>query len=562
MRFGPLLRLLHSVRSRVAIFALAATLLPSLALGVLAYKRNADILQKKAHHEIDATASFVTREIDLWLKDRVYELRVVGSSYLIAENLTQLAAQRGSAADRQVATRMREYLRSVAKRFPWFTRLQVAVDERIIVSTDTAELPPLPGDWQNRIRENLAVISDLHASEEPASVTLTIAIPLRSGRDTTVATLLATVDTRNIEQTLARLAFSGGELYVVGPDGRRLLSSQQTPIPAAQATLRADLPIFTHQGTIHEYANYRGTAVIGKYQPVPDSSWGVLVEQERSIVFAQLDELLDTNLIVLAVLLVGVGIGAWWIGLTIVRPLDRLVAGANRVARGELDIVLPIDRNDELGYLTDRFNDMTAQLRGNRADLASANDKLIRKNIELEAISITDSLTSLYNRRHIMSVLDREFQQHARNGRMFTLLLADLDHFKRINDTHGHPAGDAVLIAAARVFREAIRGVDYAARFGGEEFVMLLMDTDREAALHTAERVRAQIAQTTVAFGGMTIPMSTSIGVAQVAAESGDTPSALIARADAALYEAKHLGRNRVCAFREEPQQLSPHSSA
>jgi diguanylate cyclase (GGDEF)-like protein len=124
--------------------------------------------------------------------------------------------------------------------------------------------------------------------------------------------------------------------------------------------------------------------------------------------------------------------------------------------------------------------------------------------------------------------------------------MIDIDHFKSINDTHGHLAGDAVLREAAQVLREALRSVDSVGRYGGEEFIAILPHTPREEAIATAERIRQRMADHPFEVGQTRVTITVSIGVAGYPAGTTDGPNALVSEADRALYEAKELGRNRV----------------
>jgi diguanylate cyclase (GGDEF)-like protein len=159
-----------------------------------------------------------------------------------------------------------------------------------------------------------------------------------------------------------------------------------------------------------------------------------------------------------------------------------------------------------------------------------------------------DSLTGLFNRRNLMETLERELERCERKmSSGVALCMIDLDHFKRINDTFGHPAGDEVLIQAGACISASIRSVDYVARYGGEEFVVLLDGDSCSHARVVCERMRADIARQELAMlDGLTL--SASMGVACY--KEGDTAASLLARADKALYQAKADGRNCV---REAP---------
>lgn len=157
------------------------------------------------------------------------------------------------------------------------------------------------------------------------------------------------------------------------------------------------------------------------------------------------------------------------------------------------------------------------------------------------ATARTDGLTGLSNHVTFQSMLRAEHERMCRYGSSYSVLLVDLDHFKRINDTHGHPAGDEVLRGVARLLRQRARVTDTVARYGGEEFALLLPETDREQAMTVAEDLCRL-----VRAGDLTLPVTVSVGVASSSDELAGTAEELLAAADRALYGAKHGGRNRV----------------
>jgi len=167
-------------------------------------------------------------------------------------------------------------------------------------------------------------------------------------------------------------------------------------------------------------------------------------------------------------------------------------------------------------------------------------------------LAVTDPLTGLYNRRYAVTHLGRIAENAAATGRPFAVMVADLDRFKSINDTWGHPAGDAVLVEIAHRLRDNLRAVDMVARIGGEEFLIAMPDTDDAAAELAADRLRriAQSTPVTLRDGRTRVAATISIGVA-VSAEDGTEPNAdLIDRADRALLAAKAEGRNQVTLSR------------
>jgi diguanylate cyclase (GGDEF)-like protein len=157
--------------------------------------------------------------------------------------------------------------------------------------------------------------------------------------------------------------------------------------------------------------------------------------------------------------------------------------------------------------------------------------------------ALIDPLTQIWNRRGIMQVLERELSRSSRASSALGVLMVDIDHFKRCNDTHGHPAGDAVLQEAAARMRASIRAYDALGRYGGEEFLVVATGVDREGLLSIAEKMRQRVEREEFHTAAASLRITVSLGAASM--EAGAGVEELIARADAALYRAKNGGRNR-----------------
>ena len=165
---------------------------------------------------------------------------------------------------------------------------------------------------------------------------------------------------------------------------------------------------------------------------------------------------------------------------------------------------------------------------------------------ELRRLASIDELTGVANRRWFTAMASRELERCRRFNHQLALLMIDVDHFKRVNDTHGHAVGDEVLKAFTRVLEGNLRSVDLLGRLGGEEFAVVLPESDHNAASHTAERLRAAVEALEFPFeDGTVLKITTSVGIS-ILATVGETLDSLLARADSALYTAKREGRNRV----------------
>jgi diguanylate cyclase (GGDEF)-like protein len=234
----------------------------------------------------------------------------------------------------------------------------------------------------------------------------------------------------------------------------------------------------------------------------------------------------------------------------VVKLISRLTTAAHAIASGHFNYRVKASRWAPYDFhlLADSFNMMAAQLEQYALTQKQQQKELQRRNELLERLSVTDALTQVGNHRAFQEHLHSQISLACRKGLPLCLMLIDVDHFKQYNDTYGHPQGDMVLREVARLITENVRAYDFVARYGGEEFAVVLPDTESETALQVAERIRRVVAQHPFPNRALTV----SIGVASW--HTGAAPSRLIEEADSALYEAKRLGRNRVCLAGSDKQ--------
>lgn len=241
----------------------------------------------------------------------------------------------------------------------------------------------------------------------------------------------------------------------------------------------------------------------------------------------------------------------WWIGViflsgigiavvsgvllarSVLRPMRDLEAGTKRFASGELGFRLIPRSKDELSQLKLSFNTMAAALEENQRSLRD--------------LSVRDQLTGLYNHREFYRLLGEELARSLRYGHQVSLLMLDIDYFKRVNDTYGHLAGDQVLRRLPELIRGQLRASDIPCRYGGEEFGVILPETAGAQAMEVAERIRSVVAGESIALpDGGSLRITVSLGIATFPGGSANEED-LVSAADLALYQAKRTGRNRIC---------------
>ena len=515
---------LGSVRTTILTLAVLSTLIPALATGCISYAQNRRAIEEKLVQQLDISSKHSARQVALWFRERVNDMEVYRGSPVVMDQLERTGGE---------SRRLREYLISVNERTPEIAELSVYTrDLRPVAFTGrTAARPEFEGDWLRKFREGEDyVFGDPHSAPGDSAATIDVAIPIRSGSDRFLGVLVARLDLRRLKASLAEFV-PGGEsrLMVYRSNGRPVVEFGGT-VDSLPGPLQRRLEADTTGSTI--YTAPDGIEVIGKLSMVGGGEWMTIAAIPVESGFADIRSLRNKTIALTLVLLLGAWALAYGLGLLVVLPLERLSKAADKVAGGDLDVEVPVAGGGEVAQLTGVFNDMVMKLREGRH--------------ALELLSVTDGLTGLANRRRLDAELAREILSHERHHRSFSVLMLDVDKFKVLNDTHGHPSGDAVLRQLARILGDCTRRGDTVGRFGGEEFMLLLPETPAAGALHLAENLRATVEETVFKIeDGKEVRATISIGMARFP-DHGKSAEALIAAADGALYRSKQSGRNRI----------------
>ncbi len=544
---------LKSIKSKIMVFAILATLIPSLGLGLLSFRQNEAQIGDNVARELGALTSEASREIELWIDKRVHEVHVTSTSSAVIDGLSAIARPQARPRANTISKHpqaLAHYLRSVQEKLDIRELTIVNAAGQVVASSAQTVAPIiLPDEWPpNSLTEGFVIVPP-HWDNQYASATLSIAVPVLSYDNLLMGALVAVLDLRTLQPHLKNATKSPpGDVLLLDPDGRILASSQADTDKLTQLDESSLRQLREKPGESLVFRGMTHREVIGIADMSAELPITIVAERDRAEVYATWIKLRDMFLTLVGALVVVVAAVAFHMGRSIVGPLQRLIGAADRIADGDLEVRLAANRNDELGHLTLVFNQMADRLRHSRAEIMATNQAMQQQNQVLETLSITDSLTGLYNRSKLDAILSDQLARFERTQREFTLLMMDIDHFKTLNDTYGHITGDEILSGVAQILVHSIRSIDFAARYGGDEFIIILVETSAEHAQKTAERIRSQVENMRYGSTGSTITVTVSIGI--VRCQSADTtPTAVFARADRALYEAKHAGRNRAhCA--------------
>src|SRR3989454_82291 len=543
------LRLDH-MRCKFVAFAVLATLFTTLVMTLMLYGRNRRSLSDRIGQELRGASSDAAREMGVWLDQRLYDLRLRASPYVVSDNLARTTGRNAA----QAVTRLRDYLNTIRQNLPAHEGLAiVGRDGQVLTNSGSRTGFRLSADQINNLRSRDALAGEPFWDAGLGKAVIVLVVPIRQDDGAFLGALGAKVNLDGVRDMLDQLsadgagsAGSGGarRLYLITEPGRVVVTSagssadlMKTTLP--QATTR-ELVEREGQPVVQSRPGGGSREVLAVLRRIPQMRWAAVAEAPRAEALREAGVLRSRTVLLLSVLVLGVGLLAFMVGLFITRPLERLTEAAARVAAGDLSVELPAGGSGEVGYLTRAFSTVVTRLREKES------------HGELEKLSLTDSLTGLYNRRHLMGTLASEVQRSRRLRRAFSVLLADVDRFKQYNDTHGHLAGDAALVKIAEVFRKTTRQVDCVARYGGEEVVGILLEANMAAAALGGGGGRARGAEQDLGEGKLTL----SIGVAEYP-DGGETPEELIATADAAMYKAKNAGRNQVvvAGIEQRPQE-------
>ncbi|HTF36550.1 MAG TPA: diguanylate cyclase [Myxococcota bacterium] len=560
---------LNSLATKIIFFVFLSTFLTALAVSWISIESTHRFLREAIDQRFPALLQRSASRVEAWLSGAQSDAEARAG----APALRAIAGSLRSGAD-GAETRKALDLAAQSGRPLAAVRGLVLLHPSGAIAATWGDPPALPPELVHGLRT--LGEPDVQSVRDPSGAPLVLAsAPVRSADGGVAAVLVALLRTDDLGLLLAG---EGEEaptrITLVGADGMGITSSQLADGascaaaddrgPAGGDAACADspgtwsevkLPPTPPAGrAVSDYQRPSGERVIGAARRLSRLGWTVMAEEpfERAFepVLSVVTRIFVTDLVIVLLF----SFLAYKITAAIVRPIEALSDGARRISRGELDLEIPDTRgNDEIGLLTRTFNDMTRKLRKNQSEIETAihqltvqKQELEKANEQLSQLSITDGLTKLHNHRFFQDHLTREIKRVQRSGEPLSILLVDIDDFKRLNDRLGHAAGDELLTRIARIMDESMRASDLLARYGGEEFVILAGNTDLGGAATLGEKVREAVGEKsflldeTMRLEKVTV----SVGVAQY---KGDR-KAFFQAADRALYRAKAQGKNCVRA--------------
>lgn len=465
------------------------------------------------------------------------------------------------------ATKLRSSFDRLNASFADYTWLAFASKEGVIVvasdgkreGENVAEeawfLRALQGPAIDDAPDFAAVQSAVQQGPQAEAPFLKFAFPVYNYNNQLAGVLVAAIHWGEIEEIRSSMERDGDQILVVTNSGEVLLGSKELRARYASADIaklrRAKQDVFLDSGHAGEFLS--GYAVMDGHREFPGMGWGVIARRNTQVAFAVTRQLFWT--------IVGIGtfvaiFGILISGLIASRvsgPIGELTLAADRIGRDSGVTSLPrlrgsrevIHLSTSLRSLLLRIGFVERLTQEAEARAAEEARKFANDIASLRKLAETDPLTNLMNRRAFMETAADAMRYFQRYNRAIATLVVDIDHFKNVNDDHGHAAGDAVIRRVGELIAQTLRETDKVARFGGEEFVVLLREVSEHEAHELAERIRLVIAESTILFDGNELAVTVSIGCAAITSHDRDVEE-LIERADRALYSAKAGGRNCV----------------
>lgn len=527
----------YSLVRRLRIMLWAMFLVPLLVGLAFFLLYSSRALLQETERDLRATLSLQKQYVEYWVTERVQDIGFLSRD----PRVLSLSA-----------VSLRDMLGSMLRELPSFDDL-VYVDEFGRTRADPKHAPGLDvsdREYFRLARQGKSFVSGVITSRSTGNKIIIIASPVHDGQgrfrglvfgSVRLDTLLAFLQSLHAETT-SRTFLLDAQGALLSPP-----SQQDKPKDRPLRSLHAGDAIFDHAQartpSTGIYRNHDSEGVAGAYRWVLGDRWLLVAEKPMFEIVRLHAGILGVPFLGATLLFLLFGPVALRLARSLEGPVRRLEEYSQKIEGGDFDVACAPEPGPHDPVEIRRLNVAYCLMVERVRDTLDA----------LRQTTLTDDLTGLGNRKQLLQEGPRLIDSALRAGKRVSLLMLDLDHFKAVNDTHGHAAGDAVLTAFAELLGREVRQSDIFARVGGEEFVVLAPNAGATAAGELAERIREAVAALTVQSGEVSLSLTVSIGVATLAPEPDGAASglrapleALMAAADEAMYEAKKNGRNRV----------------
>lgn len=526
-----------SIRARIILFTLVATLLPASSLGWLFYVNSQQVMEEKTTQELVTGVTQLQNQLDLWVKAKSYDLKVFSSSFVLTENLDSLLESKEKNSTYQ--QEIKNYFQLLLSQFPNYLRLMLfdSTGQLLVQSSKNGQVFDLPLLWSlGGFTNDLQLIDQIEDSPN-----FIVAMPVLSSERKVSGWLVVEMEMSLLTSLIRESnADTNSAVALIDKFGNQVVavSAKREVIEQNLISKENAKNLLNNKNKLNRVSNSDGIKLVGVVADGKALPWSVLMLRSETEIFASINRLRNISIVIALALIVLIGFISLLLAHSILHPLQRLKVAAEQVSDGDLNVSLEDVAQDELGQAMKVFNSMV--------------ERLGHSYQELELLSTTDPLTGLFNRKRVMNILTDALERYRRYGSIFSILMIDIDFFKRVNDQYGHLAGDSVLRDVGNIFSIALRNIDTAARYGGEEFLIILDQSNETEARNTAERIRKSVDRHKFEYEGLDLHCTLSIGITTVR-NSNQTENILIREADDALYKAKNEGRNRSYIFIEEP---------
>ena len=552
---------LRSLAGRIILLVFLATVVSALTVSWISVQSLRNFLHEKVDQQFPQMAGRISRELDQWYVLRARELEVFAGSTILTESAPKLGSRSRSALRARDETE--QYLRYVLDSFPQFERLVLTNSSGDILA-EVGDGPPLPERLLSASAPSLETNSISDAIRLDDHLIQIASTPMRDANGRSIGRLFALIDLKFISPTLgSRELGETANVFLVDRNMRVL-----NPPPGFDLDTRFVPPESSsnHSGRsvfgVEHYDNIQNIPVVGTQIAFTRFGWTLVLEQRYDEAFAPVVSSIGRVAGLNLAIVLFVSLLASRIAGSFVKPLRALSEAAKRLSKGEREVEIDETTfsSEEVNVLTRTFNEMSRGLgrsareleKSHRAvesannELVTKNEELLNVNLVLEQLSITDGLTKLHNHRYFQEAIATECKRSLRSGEPLSLILIDIDYFKKWNDRLGHAGGDEILRRLAEVLNQSVRETDILTRYGGEEFAVLALNTDLDGVIALGEKIRQSVEEEDFLTD---VPsekeqLTVSLGVAALHTDRKQ----LFTDADAALYSAKDAGRNRLVA--------------